>query len=268
MAFRRAWLVAGAVGLVASAARAGVEGSGEINGYGGTASGNWACGPAARVQYGGLGGRARLHVHSTHPAASATVEVDRARPTGFSIGGGGAWESRKGYAVLQCYSDSESPKPDCIVPPSSTLSAIGGSIGYDLETMGVRLGVLHFGSFHGNHDLSPTYQFFPDISVWGGWRSGLHASGGLGSYDASTMLRPGLWWGFGVPIVPDTLAIYGHLGVHQNFDGDLGLRLHAQIAVSLGAGLEALAGGAVTQGYRSHPEPEGSLTLRFNGGGL
>jgi hypothetical protein len=152
------------------------------------------------------------------------------------------------------------------LPPTGPVTALNASVGYDGEKFGLRLGALRYGRFFGAEDPTPTYRTIPEASLRIGLQPGPQVIFGLGSYDASTMLRPGLWAGGFIPISTDKLIFGGHIGAHQNFDGDLRMRLHVQLAAVLGPGVDAVIGASVTQGYTRRPEPEGSLALRFNGG--
>jgi hypothetical protein len=195
-----------------------------------------------------------------------------------SLGGGGVWESRK-YSLIDCRGAPDGAPSGsqtiCPTPPTGPVSAFNASVGYDLEpfgfrdSIGFRLGVLRYGRFVDSKDSSPTYKLLPEASLLGRvgpLRRPVLIAVGFGSYDASTMLRPGLWLGVDVPLGAGEFTVGGHLGYHQTFDSDLGLRLHLQLAAALGSAIDLVAGGAVTQGYQKRPEPEGSLALRFNGG--
>jgi hypothetical protein len=271
MNYRRLFLMVGAGGLVASAARpgaAGVEAGAEISGHTGSSSGAWACGPAARVRYGGLGASGRVYADSTRPAASAP-DAASALPDGLSLGLGLARENRS-YTLIDCRLAADGvigkTPASCALPPTGPVSALNASVGYDSRGFGMRLGFLYYGRYEGAADPEPAYKVIPEGSFRVGPRQAPHFLFGLGSYDASTMLRPGLWLGGNIPIGTDSFTFGGHLGVHQNFDGDAGLRLHVQLAAALGAGIDAVGGGALTRGFTRAPEPEISLALRFNGG--
>ena len=126
-------------------------------------------------------------------------------------------------------------------------------MGYDFALFGLRGGALLSASPDAR--LSETIVM-PDVQLRIGYQQQGWFEAGLGAYDASTTLRPGVYVGGGIPM-RDVLLLSVHLGLHagngrfagQVFDmglrGDLGIEYELGNRVYLGVGgdLQATAVG-------------------------
>ena len=243
---RRRWLlVLGLGGLVVSAAHPAIGAPLDVEaaGYGGTASGGWACGPDARVKYGGGGGEVRVH-------SKATTDDPE---SGWSGALGGAVEDRA-ISYLDCGQECGSSPPPTVTS-GGVVGAGAAKVGYDWRWFGVRGGVNAYEVWDARSDARPTLLALPSLIVRGGRVNGFHVEGGLGSYDVPTIMRPGLFLGAAYDFEPGwEIALHG--GVHQTFDGSGGfrgaltLKLPVTDAVQIGAGL------ALSEGAQSNVEPE------------
>src|SRR5579859_1078257 len=128
MSRRRAMLLLALLVLVSTAAKqvGATETEIEAQGYGGTASGGWACGPDARVKYGGVAGTVRARIGDT-PSDALVLEA------------GGAVEHRD-YARIPCEGGCSGDAPSAAVPSPSTMGGAGMKLGYDWEWAGFRAG--------------------------------------------------------------------------------------------------------------------------------
>lgn len=226
MATRRGWLVLGGVALVFSAVRpVAADTAGELQGgiYGGTTTGQWACGPSARVNYGGLGAQGRFWVSSRPKQPQDKSAQGESVPEGFNLGGGLATEVR-GYRLLHCPGGGD----DCTessrqLPPTGFVEAASVSLGYDAKVFGIRLGGLATQRYSHHTDRKPSLLVFPEFHLRIGRLRGLRGEVGLGSYSVDTLLRPGLYFG-GVGPIQENIEIAARLGVHQVFDTQFGIR--------------------------------------------
>jgi hypothetical protein len=251
MTRRRGVLFGGLVALVASAGRTAVGAPVDIEGagYGGTASGGWACGPDARVKYGG--GGAEVHVR----------EGERGQPDhGWNASFGGAIEGRS-FTALDCGGACNDAGAPIVVPSGGAVGAGVARIGWDGRWFGARGGVNVFEVWNKHDDRGPTVLVIPALTLRLGLLDGLRFEGGLGSYDVPTMTRPGLWAGLGYVFAPGWEATI-HGGVHQTFDGGGGARGALALACPLADDVQLTAGFALSEGSGSRVEPEGQAGLR------
>ena len=233
------------VGLIASAARPAASAPVDLQAeaYGGTASGGWACGPSARVNYGGVGGSIQVR-----PAATA-----KDANTGLAFSATAAGEHRD-YSLIDCAGS------DCTVPPSSF--ATGGSLkgGYDWDGLGFRAGVV-VGQYWGNNEArSPTGMVLPDVSLRFGPLTRFRAEVGIGSWSPTTVLRPAILWTGAAYTFHSGVDVSLHGGLNETFVGDVGVRGDLAVAFPIAEDLLLGVGGALSTGD-SHPEPEGRVML-------
>ena len=173
----------------------------ELTGYGGSTVDSWACGPSARVRYGGVGGEVHIRPgqigaesKSKQPdleggTVSVTAEKDRSRADdGMYVGAGGALETRT-YEIRRCDIGCKET-----VPPNGWLIAGGSNFGYDWRHFGLRGGGSYRQHYPSSKSSSPGGQLLPDLRLRFG-PSGANGILGFGSYTPTTLLRPGLYAG-------------------------------------------------------------------------
>ncbi|MCU0657676.1 MAG: hypothetical protein MUF64_21175 [Polyangiaceae bacterium] len=253
-------LLLGVASMVYSAGEPAIAGTtGEVEGglHGGTGAGNWACGPSARLNFGGLGARGRVWLSPQEQAAVDEAVRTGALPRGFSVGAAAVAEARR-YKLSACRQDPcEGDARQ--VPPDSTVGAASISVGYDGEWVGARGGVLATQRFRRHTDRSPTLELLPDVALRVGKQQQLRGELGLGSYSIDTLLRPGLYVGGTLP-VSSTLELTARLGVHRVFDGSPGARLDLSSRWRLGGRAHLELAGGISEGEGS-PHPHGRLLV-------
>lgn len=281
---RRLVLVLGVSGLVVSAAsRVTAAGPAQVDveGQAGSTTGQWACGPTARVTYGGAGGHVRYYVEDQPPKrpedrpmkpeaeppppaataehADATGEPaereddDDAKPDlephGLSLGGGGGLEHRD-YTRIACHetpcdSGDEVPRP-------GVLGAGRANLGYDWDYFGVRLGALAFQLYSDNEDRSPRSYVLPDVDLRFGRRAGFHGGLGFGAYNVATIFRPGAFLSLGYASGGWAADLRG--GIHAVFDGQLGGRFDLGVRYGISRVVAPGIGVALTTAEQISPE--------------
>lgn len=191
----------------------------DVEGYGGTGAGGWACGPTARATYAGAGANVRVHLNDQPAAAAGAGRV--LEPEGASVEVGGAAESR-GYERLTCAGDPCGAED--VVPPRTLLGAGRAKVGHDARYWGVRAGALVYMAWDASTDRLPTGFVLPDLDLRVGRRVGFRGVAGFGGYDAPTLLRPGGYLGFGYTDVERGWSFDMRGGLHEVFDRQLGVR--------------------------------------------
>ncbi len=279
---RRQWLVLGLGGLVLSAvSRVAVAGPTQVEaeGYAGSSVGQWTCGPSARANYGGIGGHVRVYTDdraprppedepsnagalqpesdpgppAPAPAATTPESVEAAldiEPQGFSLGGGGAGEYR-GFTRTAC-SDAPCSTTNDVIPKTRLLAGGRANLGYDTDYFGVRVGALAFQRWASNVDPSPTANMLPDVNLRFGRRLGFHGELGFGGYDASTIMRPGLYVGAGYASGAWAADLRG--GVHETFDDQAGVRADLSARYVISRVVAPGLGVAVSSALQVSPE--------------
>jgi hypothetical protein len=150
----------------------------------------------------------------------------------------GEWRSLR---LTSCETSCQADMRPYFVPEAHGGVRLG--IGYDFRGVGVRGGVLYAGSPQAR--IAETVVV-PDVQLRFGPRSRAWFELGVGAYDASTALRPGLYAGAAVVIDRD-LTIAVHYGWH-NALGDLtqlGGRLDLGATYALYPNLHVGGGGSV-----------------------
>jgi hypothetical protein len=116
-----------------------------------------------------------------------------------------------------------------------------GGVGYDRRYWGIRGGVLAV--------LAPPnarigeHMVAPDVQIRLGSRDVIWSELGFGAYDAATALRPGLYLGLGVAVMPN-LVVSGHYGLHA------GLGTFGRTVIQLGDRLDVFGEHAFESGVR------------------
>ncbi len=162
-----------------------------LNGYTGQGETAWACGPSARVKYGGLGGTLRWQQLRKMPRVSSpSLGV----PEGLSLETSVVMEQRS-FTLL---SASSSTPAGSQLPPGAWMYAANFRYGYDWRYLGLRMGSLAFPVYKSNTQSSPSMQPFPELSLRAGPIDLVYGELGLGSYNLPTMTNPGVYAGVGV----------------------------------------------------------------------
>lgn len=279
-------LVLGLGGLMLSAvSRVAVAGPTRVDaeGFAGSSVGQWTCGPTARANYGGVGGHVRVYTDDQpaptppeeHPENGGALEADvdggppvvvhaeprepplEIEPYGFSLGAGGAGESRS-FTRVACNDTPCNPKNDAI-PRTQLLGAGRADLGYDGRYLGVRLGVMAFQRWENGYDGSPSVNVLPDIEFRFARRKGFHAGVGFGAYDASTNFRPGGYHSLGFTGADWDADL--RIGGHLVFDGQAGLRVAASVRYSVSRVVAPGLGVAISSAEQT--TPEGRVFLVF-----
>jgi len=225
----------------------------ELAGYDGMGSGQWACGPKARVRYAGIGGRARFFPSESSTEGTTGGGRQPELEHGLAVTAGVAVEGR-GYRLLACYD------PPCSVPPESIAAGGFALLGYDGRIFAFHAGPLLWQRFVSSTDSHPAVNVFPDIEFRLGRVDRLSMDFGLGSYDAPTILRPGGYLGLAWAVAPGwQCALHG--GVHATFDGDLGIRASFHLRAPLTQHVQVGFGFAGSTGARDGIEPEGQVLV-------
>jgi hypothetical protein len=251
MTYRRIFLLLGLLGLILSAARPAISAPADLEatGYGGSASGGWACGPNTQAKYGGVGGEIRVRPGATKPDD----------PEGASVSLGVAGE-HVAFTLLDC-GGGPCNSTNNSVPPAGTALGASAKGGYDWKWVGFRVGVLPWQSWFNNTDTAAKWNVWPEASLRVGPVTSLRGEIGVGEYGVQTILRPGAW--AGVAYVPDPgweLALHGGVASTMVGDmlvvrGDLGLKLPITKDLQLGVG------SALSSGLGSTLSPEGRISL-------
>jgi hypothetical protein len=279
---RRQWLVLGLGGLVLSAvSRVAIASPTQVEaeGYAGSSTGQWTCGPTARASYGGVGGSVRFYPeerdasppppeeepngglqNAEEEPKPATAKTD-AEPTldlephGFSFGAGGGGEYRD-FTRVACSKTPCSTTED-VLPPARLLGAGRASLGYDWDHFGVHAGALAFQRWADNRDRSPTVNVLPDVELRFGRRAALHGGVGFGAYNVSTIFRPGAYLALGYAGGPWAAEL--RTGVHATFDDQAGFR--GDVSVRYGVSRVVAPGLGVAVSSAQQVAPEGRLFL-------
>lgn len=277
MRLRRFFLGVGTLGLCAT----GIERySGaaptevDIDGYGGSTSGGWVCGPSADVKYGGAGGGVRVHPLSAPtstepgerppPPASSVPDPIEARaperrepmgePHGLEIAAFGGAESRS----FKLRSPGGIDDDDRTVPPTRVLGAGRVEAGYDARYVGVRAGVVGFQRWAHNDARDPALLVLPTLDLRFGRLNNIYGGFGFGSWSTSTTFRPTgyLSLGFGDP----TFGVELRGGAGFVFDGEGGFRGDLRAHYALDETF-AIGAGVALQTDRFLPEGTGFLII-------
>lgn len=153
------------------------------------------------------------------------------------------------YRALRerCHGDPQCVEETSFDPEMGYALRMG--IGYDFPIFGFRAGMNYSDAIDGR--LAEPLPF-PDAALRLGYRDRATFEIGLGAYDASTSLRPGLY--IGATLVPAkriTVALHG--GLHANINSfgatvtQIGLRVDGRFSVALTDKLELGAGLAYQQ---------------------
>ena len=229
----------------------GASGPGEIEGTGyfGEESGAWACGPSARVKYGGVGGEIRVR-------PSAPTDPHQAQE--WYVAGGAAAEAQS-YTLIECEHNPCQPG-EAQLPPTTVLPATHLVGGYDWRWVGFRAGGQLWGRYTDHDAPTPRLTPWPEASLRLGPLDSVYVSAGIGSYNVPTLLRPGAYVGLGVvPAQGWNLDL--HSGPVVLVGGFVGVRNDVSLLVPILPPLRLGFGGAVTTSKYDAVLPEGRLSL-------
>jgi hypothetical protein len=228
----------------------------EVDSSGGSTVGGWTCGPAARVNYAGLHGRVQVSERRRH---------DENGP-GFTAELGAAAESQNIQLITARCDENCSPSQSDL-PPDRVMWAGNLRGGYRTEDIGFLLGWTLYQGWMRHTDDEPRLGWCPDIEFTFGPRSRWYVVAGLGSGPATTIHRPGLYFGGGVGSNGYRLELLS--GVHRqgprisNFwTGDYGRRVSLTGWAPLSPNVDLRLGSSLDL----EPGPgggEGSVGARF-----
>jgi len=186
------------------------------------------------VRYGGL---------RAHAALRRRAKRDPRVPGGVHIGGDVGFEYRAHRLLAPGTSDD--PRANVAVPPSDVLTAWRVVGGYDWHAFGVLFGLGAWQNYHDNrglfyYDTADTQ--FPVAKLQGsgslvvrfGRLDFVRAEAGVGSYDAATLFRPGVWAGVAYA-EPSGLECVLRAGHHE----EIGVRALAELRVPVAGWLRA-----------------------------
>ena len=251
MSPRRALLSIGCFVVVASAAHPVGAGPADVDvsAYGGSVPGRWTCGPGTDVKYGGVGAQARVALPTEGQPPSLHADDRR----GLAVTVRGAIEARS-YTLTTCDQGTT-----CQTPPDAPAGGGAVNVGWDGATIGLHGGVSASQIYDRPEARSHRFQVLPEAHLRVGPRNVFWGEGGIGSYGISTVLRPGLYVGAGLP-VGDVVVLTAHAGVHRNFEKESGGRGEMAGHVRLG---EARLGAALALQWQrdgAGARPEAALT--------
>jgi hypothetical protein len=240
---RRTLLFVGCLGMGATApsrVHAGTEVEGD--GFVGTSAGNWACGPVARVNYGGGGARVR-------------VAEERAPLGGSGFVGevAGAADSEANH-FIRCGGDA-CESDERVMPKARVMGAGHARFGYQWRVVGVEGGADVFESWKNNTDTAPTAYAIPDLQLSFRHEDRFKGIVGFGAPTVATLARPGLYLGARVPV--SIVEFEGYTGVFRvgpsnsaGFRADLAtlLPLTPGVKMRLGASGSEWSGAAGVEG--------------------
>jgi hypothetical protein len=184
-------------------------------------------------------------------------------PSGFALTAAAAANLVSAH-LEHCEGDCEGLDPERF-PLRRMQMGAGLRLGADWRWFGFGAGALTNYRLEapGQYELARDLPLWPDVLLRFGRRDVLHVDLGLGAYDASTVLRPGLFAGVGVVPVEDW-HILAHFGMHQpGAFGNAVLRADLAVRRGLGQGMEVGMGVAWTH----DPDYPGNGT-GFDGRGL
>ena len=187
------------------------------------------------VRYGGLG---------AHAALRRRAERDPRVPASVHIRADLGFEYRA-HRLLSP-GNSDDPRANVAIPPSDVLTAGRVVGGYDWHAFGVLFGMGAWQNYHESgrdlfaYDRSDSqfqvaaWRYFPSITVRFGRLDFVRAEAGVGSYDAATLFRPGVWAGVAYA-EPTGLECVLRAGHHE----EIGVRALAELRVPVAGWLRA-----------------------------
>jgi hypothetical protein len=160
MRTRRALLVAGLLGLVASATVPGFAGDDttvfEEATYAGSSPGAWTCGPTGRANYGGLAGR----------VTETGRRPSRNRGAGLTVQAGAAAELEQ-VRIVDCRHGASSAcgPDDWRAPPTRLLAGGGLRVGYRWRYFGLLVGGSAYQAWPDHDATQPAWRGLPDAEL-------------------------------------------------------------------------------------------------------
>jgi len=228
----------------------------ELDSSGGSTVGGWSCGPAARVNYAGIHGHAQIAERHRHDPEGPGYTAE--------LGVGAESQNNSLAGIPRCGSECSN------LPPDRALWAGQLRAGYRSEDLGLMVGSTLYQGWYRHTDATPTLGWCPDLEFSLGPRKRWYVAGGLGSGLATTLHRPGIYFGGGVateggyrlelftgvfrqgPTVETWWPPNNNTGRRANLIG--WAPLSPNVDLRLGAGLEIEPG---------RPGGEGSVGARF-----
>jgi hypothetical protein len=215
--------------------------------YGGTTAGGWACGPAGRVNYGGVGARVRVSERPARYGGSGVVG---------EVAAGGAYEAT---SFVRC--GTQCGSAERIMPPPGPVLGANARAGYHGSWWGVEGGVGFFQDYSHHLDDHPTTHTLPIVEVSLGDHELGRAVVGIGSPTVTTLSRPGVYVGgdFGVSGIDWEMR----LGAERAGPGpDVGVRGDVAALVPLTPALRLRLGASASSVSEAGAGAEGSAGLR------
>jgi hypothetical protein len=172
-----------------------------------------SCGPDVRIHYASAGGQLGTHLNANPQMRAGT---------GFFLGAGAAAAYNRFSIYGACTARS-----NCDPPASFVEGVAAVRLGYDWIGFGLHVGALVW--------LRPDTPPIPvpDVALRFGDVDGPRFVLGVGAYDVPTLLRPGLYLGFLVPL-ESGWRVDMHLGGHLGFGWVGSMRLHAGLRMPIG----------------------------------
>lgn len=224
----------GCLGIIAtspSRVHAGTEVEGD--GFVGTTPGVWACGPVARVNYGGGGARVRV-VQENAPLGGKGLVGE--------IGGAAVSEANH---FVRCPGDS-CDRSDHVMPAARVMFGGNARVGYQWKAFGIEGGADAFQYWENNTDRTPNILVIPDVQLSFRHQDAVKVVAGLGSPTVTTLVRPGLFAGARVPISFVELEAYAG-GFRTGPTNSVGLRVDVATSVAVAPGLKVRLGASASE---------------------
>jgi hypothetical protein len=251
MTLRRCLLATGLAGLVASAARPTRAAPGsvelEADGYAGTSTGGWICGPVSRAHYAGGAGEVRYRGRP----------MDDPESTAFVADGAASVEHER-QELLGC-GDPATPCDAPRLPPARTLVAGRARAGVDFGGVALEGGPLVAQWWAAADDASPATRIRPDLDVRiGRAHEGARGHVGFGAPVVTQIRRPGLYGGLGFERNGWALDAYPSLSRSGPSGDDFAFRFDAALTAPITRSLGVRGGGSL--GFPGEHPTDAALT--------
>jgi hypothetical protein len=197
--------------------------------YGGTSAGGWACGPRARANYAGVGGRVRVSEDAAPLGGKGyTGEVAAA----------GEYEATR---ITDC---DPQKTGDCTAPPSVIAGGAHARVGHRWTLITLEGGATVYTAWDKNTDTKQSATVFPDAEV--GVNTGpARAVLGIGTPTVTTLRRPGAYFGYDIELT--SVGIESRLGVFRGgpaLDGDAVFRADVAALIPVSPAVKLRLGGS------------------------
>jgi hypothetical protein len=171
----------------------------------------------------------------------------------------------RSYELLECSGNCDGLSSNSLPKSQGRLGA-RARLGYDWRWLGLHAGVIGWEGLGSGSNPTSHLGFLPDACVRVGPRDVFRGEIGLGAYNASTVLRPGLYLGLGVNL-GQGWDLMGHIGVHApmgSLDADSETRGDIEARAPITDMVRVGFGAAVTSGFgRAEPEAHGLVSMQF-----